>query len=156
MAISIMIILSGISSILLERDIFKLLSPHAKIPLYALLGMTLAFAILFSLIDIINYIAGFCQPAYSKAIVDSKPQLIVVIILSCFMGFLYGVIFAVLDVEDATSKNFAYLIVKDIRLSVPIGVVLGFFGGLYNECQRQSGSTNYDNFTKLGTFDEDL
>ena len=53
------------------------------------------------------------------------------------MGFLYGVIFAVLDVEDATSKNFVYLIVKDFRLSLPIGCVLGFFGGCYNEFHRQ-------------------
>ena len=53
------------------------------------------------------------------------------------MGFLYGIIFAVLDLEDATSYNFAYLIVKDFRLSLPIGCVLGFFGGCYNEYHRQ-------------------
>ena len=67
-------ILSGISSILLERDMFKVLTPTAKIPLYGLLGVTLAFAIIFSLIDIINYIAGLFLPSYSKALVDGKQQ----------------------------------------------------------------------------------
>jgi len=156
MGIAIMTICSGVSSILLEKDVFKGFTPHAKIPLYALLGITLAFAILFSIVDIINYAAGFCQPSHAKAIVDSKQQLIVIIILSCIMGFLYGVIFAVLDVEDATPKNFAYLIIKDIRLSLPIGFVLGFFGGCYNECHRQTGGVNYDNFQKLGQFEEEL
>ena len=53
------------------------------------------------------------------------------------MGFLYGIIFAILDVEDAKSKNFVFLIVQDFRLSLPIGCVLGFFGGCYNEFHRQ-------------------
>ena len=54
-----------------------MLTPTTKIPLYGLLGVTLAFSIIFSIIDIINYLVGFFLPSYSKAIVDGKEQVII-------------------------------------------------------------------------------
>eukprot|EP01016_Furgasonia_blochmanni_P035216 TRINITY_DN3879_c0_g1_i6.p1 TRINITY_DN3879_c0_g1~~TRINITY_DN3879_c0_g1_i6.p1 ORF type:complete len:222 (+),score=19.36 TRINITY_DN3879_c0_g1_i6:49-666(+) len=68
------IIASGLFCFIVEKDIFRNWSPLSKVPLYGVLGMSICFAIVFSIVDLINYICGICQRIHSKPIVDTPPQ----------------------------------------------------------------------------------
>lgn len=54
-----LVILSGIVSILLEKNWFLGLSPGNKIPLYGVLGISVSFALTFAIVDLINYTSAW-------------------------------------------------------------------------------------------------
>lgn len=55
------------------------------------------------------------------------------------MGFLYGLIFGILDIEDATKYKLAMLALKQESYSYPIGLILGMLSGIASEIMRQNG-----------------
>lgn len=84
-----LIIFSGILSFLLDKSWFKTTGTTIKIPLYGIgelikflfatkyllkVGTSLTFALIFTMIDLINIVCGFFQKTYSKLIVESYFQ----------------------------------------------------------------------------------
>merc|ERR1712129_641312 len=74
------------------------LSPMLKVPLYAILGTSVAFALTFSVVDLVNYILGFLQVAIAKPFVESAAQVYMVLTTALIMGGLFGLIFGIMDV----------------------------------------------------------
>ena len=64
----------GIVCFVLERNWFVGLTPISKIPLYTILGVSVAFALTFSVVDLINYVLGFLQVSIAKPLVESPSQ----------------------------------------------------------------------------------
>merc|ERR1711991_713171 len=56
-----LIFFSGFLCFILEKDWYFHLSPILKIPLYSVLGISVSFALTFSVIDLVNYVIGFLQ-----------------------------------------------------------------------------------------------
>jgi hypothetical protein len=71
---SLMILFSGFFCFLLESAWVQRLNPFEKVPLYALIGISLNFCISFSQIDLINYIFSLFQKKWQKAMVESPIQ----------------------------------------------------------------------------------
>ena len=62
------------TSLLLEKDFFVSMPALVKIPFYGLFGVTMSFVIIFSVIDVINFVAGFFQFEKQKSVVDTHTQ----------------------------------------------------------------------------------
>ena len=132
-----LVIISGLISLsFLEHKWYSTFPPEAKIPIYIILGITLNFSIIFGIIDIVNYSFGVFQRDYDKTIVESQIQIIWVFIVSLVMGFLYGFIFGLLDVEDAKRFEFQAKLLHEEFICLPIAAFLGFLGGVVNEYLR--------------------
>merc|ERR1712137_810387 len=58
-AFAFLIILSGLICFTLEQRWYHGLLPLMKVPLYMILGTAVAFALTFSVVDLVNYILGF-------------------------------------------------------------------------------------------------
>mgnify|MGYP006976756300 CR=1 FL=1 len=56
-----------------------------------------------------------------------------IFVLSSVMGIFFGVLFGVLDVEDANLLTFIPLFAEDLGFSIPFGLIIGFIGGGYNQ-----------------------
>merc|ERR1719230_2043818 len=84
------IIFSGFLCFLLDRRMFVGLAPWLKVPLYMTLGLAVAFALTFSIVDVLNYIIGFCQASVAKPIVESSQQVYLVLVVSLVMGAVFG------------------------------------------------------------------
>ena len=110
-----------------------------KIPFFALLGISFAFIIIFLFADCLNYCAITCPRAQSTPIIDSNHQVYLLAGTAAIMGLLYGLIFGVMDVEDATMHRLAMLAMKDESYCYPIGIFIGFLAGLGNEFLREHG-----------------
>eukprot|EP01016_Furgasonia_blochmanni_P035211 TRINITY_DN3879_c0_g1_i1.p1 TRINITY_DN3879_c0_g1~~TRINITY_DN3879_c0_g1_i1.p1 ORF type:complete len:275 (+),score=60.37 TRINITY_DN3879_c0_g1_i1:49-825(+) len=143
---AILIIASGLFCFIVEKDIFRNWSPLSKVPLYGVLGMSICFAIVFSIVDLINYICGICQRIHSKPIVDTPPQIYAMLLISFAMGSSYGLFFGFMDIEDQI-LYMPYKFLQEEYYCLPIGLILGGFGGVYNEYLRQMGGNN--GFTPL-------
>ena len=91
---------SGGLCVFLDKNWFVGLTPLAKIPLYAVLGTAVSFAMTFALVDIIHFLAYWLNSKNPKAIVDNPRQLLSVLFMSLLTGLLFGPLFGLLDIED--------------------------------------------------------
>merc|ERR1712136_23327 len=150
------IIASGALCFLLNRHTFANLSPLMKVPLYMTLGLAVAFALTFSLVDILNYLTGFFQASIAKPIVESSQQVYLVLMVSVAMGVVFGFTFGLLDVEDEHLYHIRVALMREEHYCYPMGVILGAFAGFGNEYFRQKD--DYAMYPSLATteFDEDI
>merc|ERR1712060_769303 len=150
------IILSGGICFMLDRKVFVGLRPMMKVPLYMMLGLAVAFALTFSIVDVLNYILGFCQNSVAKPIVESAQQVYLVLIVSLAMGVVFGFTFGMLDVEDEQVWHLRVALMREEHYCLPMGVALGAASGFGNEYFRQTD--DYATYQGLAQteFDEDI
>ena len=80
--LSILVILSGFTSFILEQSWFLLLNYLYKIPIYSLLGVSVSFTLSFIIIDILNFCFNKIQNEFSKPIINSQNQVILIFFLN--------------------------------------------------------------------------
>ena len=66
-----MVLISGLFCLFLEDNWFYKLHYLEKIPLYMLIAISLNFSIIFSIIDLLNFMLGFCQQSWQKTMVET-------------------------------------------------------------------------------------
>eukprot|EP00386_Alphamonas_edax_P014366 GDKI01044166.1.p2 GENE.GDKI01044166.1~~GDKI01044166.1.p2 ORF type:complete len:238 (-),score=81.44 GDKI01044166.1:34-747(-) len=153
MGFACMIIFSGFLCFLLERNWFVSLSAMAKVPLYTILGVSISFALVFSVVDLINYLTGFVQASVAKPLVESKQQVNLVLATALLMGGLFGFTFGVMDVEDEVSYHIRLALLREEHFCYPIGALLGGLAGFGNEYLRQQE----DGYARVKTeFDDEI
>ncbi len=129
---------SGLLCFVLERNWFIKMHYIYKIPLYSILGVAVwsvltqnhlsscpfvvydvvsfdSFALLFSIIDLINYCCGLCQNETSKPLVETEIQVYLVVTTAVIMGFVFGLVFGLLDVEDAKLSSLRVELLREER-----------------------------------------
>lgn len=150
------IILSGALCFLLDRKIFVGLAPWMKVPLYMTLGLAVAFALTFSIVDVLNYVIGFFQNSVAKPVVESSQQVFLVLIVSLAMGVVFGFTFGLLDVEDEEVYHMRVALMREEHYCYPMGILLGAVSGFGNEYYRQKD--DYAGYQGLAQteFDEDI
>ena len=134
-----LMIFSGLLCFLLQKNWFVGLHYVWKIPFYVLLGVSFAFVVMFILADCLNYCTLTCSGPNARTIIESPQQIYVLTATALLMGCAYGLIFGLLDVEDADLYRLAVVALKDEAYCYPIGLVLGFLAGFANEMMRESG-----------------
>eukprot|EP00928_Gymnodinium_smaydae_P086319 TRINITY_DN7034_c1_g3_i1.p1 TRINITY_DN7034_c1_g3~~TRINITY_DN7034_c1_g3_i1.p1 ORF type:complete len:236 (+),score=53.13 TRINITY_DN7034_c1_g3_i1:151-858(+) len=150
------IILSGALCFLLDRKLFVGLAPWMKVPLYMTLGLAVAFALTFSIVDVLNYIIGFCQSTVAKPIVESAQQVYLVLVVSLAMGVAFGFTFGFLDVEDEQVYHIRVALMREEHYCYPMGIVLGAVAGFGNEHFRQKDDYAAYQGIPQTEFDEDI
>ncbi|CAK64797.1 unnamed protein product (macronuclear) [Paramecium tetraurelia] len=136
----IMVLSSGIICFCLERDWNKTMGYYTKIPLYVVLGVSLNFTLIFGFVDTINFVIGFFQQAWQRTLVETPNQIINALFISTLIGFIYGLFFSAMDIEDI--RNFNKLesrLIFEEKLCMPIVGFLGLIGGVANEYLRIRG-----------------
>mmetsp|Transcript_39156 Transcript_39156/g.124477 ORF Transcript_39156/g.124477 Transcript_39156/m.124477 type:complete len:233 (+) Transcript_39156:63-761(+) len=136
-AFALLIILSGLICFTLEQQWYHGLSPILKVPLYVILGTAVAFALTFSVVDLVNYVLGFLQVSVAKPFVESAAQVYMVLATALAMGALFGLIFGVMDVEDEVSYQIRLALLREERYCYPVGALLGGAVGFANEYIRE-------------------
>ena len=132
-------ILSGILCFFLEKDIFVGINYTWKIPLYAIMGISFIFVFIFIISDCINYCSLACSDENAIPIISSNQQVYLLTGIAILMGFLYGILFGIMDVEDASIFKMKVVAMKDQKYCYPIGIILGFIGGFLNQYMRENG-----------------
>ena len=98
-----LVLVSGVFCFFLEKDFFHAIGPGVKVPLYTILGTSLAFAMTFSIVELVNQgvlSCACCANSYDpKPIVGTPMQIYIVLGASLAMGALFGFVFGALDVE---------------------------------------------------------
>lgn len=116
---------SGILCFLLERDWSHGITARSKVPLYALLGMCLAFSVSFSCLDLL----ARCESSFAGALlVRTEWQIRVIACTSMMTGALFGLTFGLLDVEDEMMKSpraFRTALNREARVCYPLGSASG-------------------------------
>eukprot|EP01067_Filipodium_phascolosomae_P006433 Filipodium_phascolosomae@DN4694_c0_g1_i1.p1 len=153
MLFAMLIILSGFLCFILEKNWCVGLSSLTKIPLYTLLGVSVSFALVFSIVDLINYISGLFQAPAAKPLVESQNQVYVVVLAALLMGGIFGFIFGVMDVEDVVSYQVRLALMREEHFCYPIGAVIGGACGFANEYVRTIEDRR---LFKMSEFDEDI
>ena len=146
-----LLFLSALTAIFIH-PLVRLLPWLLKIPLYTLQGLALTFAFYFSLLDLINYAASLYHRYSAQAgssgsavapstttgallpasLINTQPQIWLLTAVSSAMGCVYGLTFAVLDVEDAPPAQMRAALHEDLLIAYPVGFVLGAVGAVLN------------------------
>ena len=149
-----LICFSGFLCFILEKNWFVGLSSTMKIPLYTILGISVAFALVFSIVDLVNYLMGFLRASVARPIVESSHQVYLIMTMALAMGATFGFIFGVMDIEDEIQYQVRLALLKEERTCLPIGAILGAIAGFGNEYLRLK-SDEYASFQNSG-FDDDI
>eukprot|EP00928_Gymnodinium_smaydae_P022090 TRINITY_DN18661_c1_g2_i1.p1 TRINITY_DN18661_c1_g2~~TRINITY_DN18661_c1_g2_i1.p1 ORF type:complete len:233 (-),score=56.13 TRINITY_DN18661_c1_g2_i1:104-802(-) len=136
-AFAALIIVSGLICFTLEQHWYVGLSAVTKVPLYVILGTSVAFALTFSLVDLVNYVLGFLQVSVAKPFVESASQIYMVLATALVMGGVFGLIFGLMDVEDEMSYQIRLALLREERYCYPVGGILGGVVGFANEYIRE-------------------
>lgn len=149
-----LILVSGFLCFILEKNWFVGLSWIAKIPLYTVLGISVTFALVFSVVDLINYLMGFLRASAARPVVESSHQVYFIMTVALVMGAVFGFIFGAMDIEDEIQYQVRLALLKEERTCLPIGALLGAVAGFGNEYIRLKS----DEYTALqsGAFDDDI
>ena len=149
-----LILVSGFLCFILEKNWFVYLTWVGKIPLYTILGISVTFALVFSVVDLINYLMGFLRASAARPVVESSHQVYFVMTVALVMGAIFGFIFGIMDIEDEIQYQVRLALLKEERTCLPIGALLGAFAGFGNEYIRLKS----DEYTSLqsGGFDDDI
>lgn len=133
-----LIVFSGILCFVLKRNWFVGLHPIVKVPLYTILGVSVAFALTFSLVDVVNYLFSFFQSSVSKPLVESREQAYMVLFFTLVMGGVFGCIFGMMDIEDEMQYQIKLALLREQQFCYPLGAFIGGLAGFSNEILRQS------------------
>lgn len=154
------IILSGLLCFILERNWFTDLPLLLKTIVYTIIGISVSFALTFSIVDIVNYFIGLLESTIAKPLVESKSQVTdhfkqvyLVLFTSIVMGAIFGFIFGLMDVEDELIYHMQLTLLKEEHYCYPIGAMLGGIAGFGNEYLRQQELFLFHNGS---SFDEQI
>lgn len=149
-----LILVSGFLCFILEKNWFIGLSWTTKVPLYTILGVSVAFALVFSVVDLVNYMMGFLRASVARPVVESSHQVYLIMTIALIMGATFGFIFGIMDIEDEIQYQVRLALLKEERTCLPIGAVLGAIAGFGNEYLRLK-SDEYVSLQSSG-FDDDI
>mmetsp|Transcript_56310 Transcript_56310/g.163321 ORF Transcript_56310/g.163321 Transcript_56310/m.163321 type:complete len:233 (+) Transcript_56310:117-815(+) len=153
-AFALLIIASGVICFSLEQHWYRGLSAVLKVPLYVTLGTSVAFALTFSVVDLVNYSLGFLQVSVAKPFIESSSQVYMVLVASLVMGAIFGLIFGVMDVEDEVSYQIRLALLREEHYCYPVGALLGGAIGFANEYIREEEERRGSVLTK--GYDDDI
>jgi len=122
----------------LQNGWFVNISIIHRISVYTIISVPFAFLILFLSVDLINYLTlNYLNKL--KPYVETSHQIILIISSAIFIGFLYGLVFGIVDCENY--KCFYNALWSMLQDSYPytLGLVLGFLVGFINEIIRENG-----------------
>jgi hypothetical protein len=140
--LSILVILSGFTSFILDQTWFLQLNYVYKIPIYSLLGVSICFTLSFIVIDMINYIYNHInQNDYSsRPVISTQNQYSFILMISCVLGVIYGLIFGIMGLEDLSKNYLKAAFIREQNYCIPIGLGFGCITGYINEYIRSEHS----------------
>ena len=128
LSFSSLVLVSGLSCFLLEKDWFKMIPPKAKVPMYMSLGISLCFSVSFTAVDLLNaYHDRHSYDMRQRSLVSTPQQIGVVLAGAVAQGAAFGLMFGAMDVEDSPQK-----LRTEERASLPIGILVGGIVGGVN------------------------
>jgi len=147
---SSLVLFSGIICFFLEANWFVHMRPGWKVPLYSIIGVSLCFALLFSVIDIINYCTGKCEGVCSccqltRALIETESQVYLVVGTAMIMGMIFGLVFGLFDLEDVKLADLKVALMREESVCYPIGMALGALSAVINQWLRANKNVaHYD------------
>lgn len=98
--------LAGLICVFYQRYWFFSLSAGFRVPIYAVLGVSLSFALSFAMAELLNYastqsagiVGGGVAPRAQHALVQSPQQIFLLATSSVALGFVYGIIFGFAEI----------------------------------------------------------
>ena len=133
-------LLSGLFCIILDKDLFSKIDDDYKIPLYAMIGASLAFLINYSIVDMIEVTMDFyhfdmCGKAKSDYVplVVSNVHHYFLLLATMGMGVLFGTMFGAVDIESLYMVKLYMLeaaFMVELLVFAPLGLLFGGITGL--------------------------
>ena len=155
-----LVIASGLACFILDENIFRL-SPVLKVPLYVMLGTSVTFAFAFCIVDLINVMGANCSSSFSGSagrtaassskvgLLETAGQINLLLFVSAFLGCLFGLVFALLDIEDKRGAELRHVLLADeLYFCYPVGVLAGGLTGWINNKLREDEEEKLRRFRK--------
>jgi len=135
-----LVVLSGIFCVFVDKFWLQSLSWQAKIPMYTLLGASITYALCFSIMDLVNQGAPWCQCCHggeeaTTPVVSTPMQVFSLVAACCVSGCIYGYLFGTIDVEDDDAMHSRFK--EQEYFCVPLGFVIGGLAGYSNDHHRR-------------------
>lgn len=166
LALSAVVGLAGILCLLYQRHWFFSLPAAARVPLYALLGVAIAFALAFAVAELLNFLASAGAPANpgvvaagraQAALVQTPAQVALLACAAVVLGLAYGIMFGSAEIGRGvfTLHTLRTQFIHEERLALPVGAAIGAVTGFLNERWREGGGNNAGDVSRRGGGEND-
>ena len=133
--------LSGAFCFILEKEWFSKIDDDMKIPLYAMIGSSLAFAVNYTVVDVVIILLEFCHydlRKRSKAeytpLVVSNLQHFFLLIATVILGVIFGALYGLTDIETLYEVKVWMLeaaLFIEVFIFAPLGLLMGGIIGFW-------------------------
>lgn len=130
---SVLMLLSAVSSILVDEDFINEYTSSLKSPLYAILSV--AIFVSFT-IDIVEFVRLLKCSNYKDRLLTNNMQVTYLFLINVIIGLILGFMFGFLDIEDKVDYKMVMSIITVSSLFV--GIVVGCCFAFYNEKETQT------------------
>jgi len=152
-SLALVVFASGLLCFSLQRDWFVRLPPMTKVPVYAILGISITFSLLFAVIDLINHCSS--EDPNSRPIIETEQQVYLVVATAVSMGFIFGLVFGLLDIEDEQISHIKVALLREERICYPIGAIMGGVAAVWNQHMRETAASYKADPLKDNTLDDE-
>eukprot|EP00462_Mataza_sp_D1_P000801 CAMPEP_0175092654 /NCGR_PEP_ID=MMETSP0086_2-20121207/2578_1 /TAXON_ID=136419 /ORGANISM="Unknown Unknown, Strain D1" /LENGTH=94 /DNA_ID=CAMNT_0016365531 /DNA_START=464 /DNA_END=748 /DNA_ORIENTATION=- len=73
----------------------------------------------------------------TKPLVETETQVYLVVTSAILMGFSFGLVFGILDVEDEKASNIKLAMMREENICYPIGAIFGAIATVVNQQLRE-------------------
>lgn len=132
---SFLVLISGISCLLVDRQWFYALPYLVKLPLYCILSVALIFLLTFAFVDFLNFYYDVIGPPPTippppQHPIHNNAQVIVLVVADLFIGLLYGFFFGLADLGDSGSGEAAVRLIQRRHYCMPLTILTATVAGV--------------------------
>lgn len=149
-SMSVVKVLSGGLTLLLEKHNFEHLDDHYKVPIYMIIGSSLSFLVVYTLFDFIEIAKQYYDSCMrmlrtsdsnsqsvarpSRPAITSNLLYLLMICMACFFGGGLGIVYGITDVEGLFTVSM-YMVYRETLLEIislaPVGLLIGLAFGFF-------------------------
>ncbi len=93
-------------------------------------------------IEIINNISSCLLAEFQVPLIRMTKQYSFILIISCLLGIIYGMIFSIIEIEEFSENNLKAAFIREQNFCIPIGLGFGCITGYVIEYIRNEYSTS--------------
>ncbi len=101
---AVLIIVSGIACFFLRNNWSEDFYLIPKLVVYLMIGISLSYIVIFGIIDFFNFLTTFFRSNNSFAFVESRDQILTLLVTSIVLGSYYGLIYGFVRIEKNHSS----------------------------------------------------
>jgi len=124
----------GVICFMLEGDFARNMTPTVRVLVYACIGISMCFSMVFVSVDLATRISNICRKPHTqqKPLAENGTYVKLLAVSACISGLYFGYMFGMIELENFNKSHVALALMQQNYYCYPLGCFLGGLTALIN------------------------